>query len=697
MQLQRELPFAMQLPLLQIFDRHEAPFTIRIPQSGWLHEVELGEEHGHLHGPVRNTFRRTNRWSRALRDQDELALEGVDDKVTHVLFSPLPDDVGLYDKPMARNVQLWTTDFRRLLDGPNATRAELEQARHMVLHCDDKHRKLGYRFQYPAMRVGVHEVYWHRPLVAFLAPESGHAQLIADAPMGYFTLYPAEKPDLSQPLELSPLLMQREIHTEAVQTLRQCDPQKQPRRLPLNVHKLLDAHEYLGGGPLLRSFARQLLTVPKQTSLDDWLGALTGNFDDLGTRIAEGILQFLQSEDPPLPKPLTFAQTSNRSFEVNYWRTIAFLADGKYLTKNNADCVRDTITQHFLPHHHRDLDSLGDYLLDNYRKLVRKLNMTDKAVVGDLPFHWETEWDYDWWGGWLGNRDGKAEERDLIVIIPGRDRSRAVIMADHYDTAYMADIYEPTDPTMHREAGARIPAAGADDNHSATAALMLGAPIFMKLSRDGKLDCDIWLIHLTGEEFPADCLGARKLTQWLVEGNLKARLEDGTRLDLSATRVQGVYVLDMIAHNNDNDRDIFQIAPGASAASMWLALQAHLANAIWNQKVNTWNRRPARHNKGRGHRNLHGSAVPHVAEHLALHGEVRPAVDPRSTLYNTDGQIFSDAGVPVVLFMENYDINRTGYHDTHDTMANIDLDYGAALAAITIETVARAATMTPDV
>ena len=45
-----------------------------------------------------------------------------------------------------------------------------------------------------------------------------------------------------------------------------------------------------------------------------------------------------------------------------------------------------------------------------------------------------------------------------------------------------------------------------------------------------------------------------------------------------------------------------------------------------------------------------------------------------------------------VLFMENYDINRTGYHDTHDTMANIDLDYGAAVAAITIESVARAAT-----
>ena len=35
--------------------------------------------------------------------------------------------------------------------------------------------------------------------------------------------------------------------------------------------------------------------------------------------------------------------------------------------------------------------------------------------------------------------------------------------------------------------------------------------------------------------------------------------------------------------------------------------------------------------------------------------------------------------------MENYDINRLGYHDTHDNMTMINLDYGAALAAITIE------------
>ena len=91
----------------------------------------------------------------------------------------------------------------------------------------------------------------------------------------------------------------------------------------------------------------------------------------------------------------------------------------------------------------------------------------------------------------------------MITVIPGQDRGRAIIMADHYDTAYMADRYEKD----YGGRGARLAACGADDNHSATAALMLAAPIFLELSKQGKLGCDIWLVHLTGEEFPADCLG----------------------------------------------------------------------------------------------------------------------------------------------------------------------------------------------
>ncbi len=221
--------------------------------------------------------------------------------------------------------------------------------------------------------------------------------------------------------------------------------------------------------------------------------------------------------------------------------------------------------------------------------------------------------------------------------------------------------------------------------------MLLAAPIFLELSKKGKLRHDIWLIHLTGEEFPADSLGARALTQKLVEGTLKIHLPDGKTKDLSDVEIHGLYVSDMIAHNNDRERDIFQISPGTDPAAMWLALQAHIANEIWNESTEVWNQAPERKGKMRGRRSPHGAAIPEVAPFLKLNGQVRPAIDPKSTLFNTDGQIFSDAGVPCVLFMENYDINRVGYHDTHDTMENIDLEYGAALAAINIESVARAA------
>src|SRR6476619_8044345 len=106
---------------------------------------------------------------------------------------------------------------------------------------------------------------------------------------------------------------------------------------------------------------------------------------------------------------------------------------------------------------------------------------------------------------------------EVVTKLPRTAGAELLVMADHYDTAYMHDHYE----RAYGGDGARLAAAGADDNHSATAALMLAAPIFLELSKQGKLDCDVWLIHLTGEEFPADCLGARHLTQCLVERTLK--------------------------------------------------------------------------------------------------------------------------------------------------------------------------------
>src|SRR5262249_34552098 len=151
---------------------------------------------------------------------------------------------------------------------------------------------------------------------------------------------------------------------------------------------------------------------------------------------------------------------------------------GDFLNKNNADCVRDAVTQRLLPYHGRHLDALGDYLLEYYHKQIAAARMSARALAGELPFQWSTDFDFSWMGGWLMNKEGPAE-RNIMAMTPGADRSRAVIMADHYDTAYMCDYY---DKEYHGK-GARVAACGADDNHSATAALMLAAPIFLELSK----------------------------------------------------------------------------------------------------------------------------------------------------------------------------------------------------------------------
>ena len=101
-------------------------------------------------------------------------------------------------------------------------------------------------------------------------------------------------------------------------------------------------------------------------------------------------------------------------------------------------------------------------------------------ITGDLPFRWETDFDFPWMDGWLENQEGRREERNLVMMIPGRNRGEAVIMADHYDTAYMEDVYETG---VRGGDGLRAAAAGADDNHSATTALLLAAESLLDAGR----------------------------------------------------------------------------------------------------------------------------------------------------------------------------------------------------------------------
>lgn len=678
-----QLPLALQIPLLANVDRHESPIGIRVPQAGVFQQPKADQPtYASTAGHLRNTYRRTHRWQKVLRDDDQIELIGKESSLINVWFSTVPEDLNLYGKPMARNVQIWTRDADLLLDGPHASPDDIKQAMRTV----QSGGVFGYRFLFPAMRVGKHEVYWQRPLVAY-RDAAGEVAVMPDAPLGYLTAYDVDKPRLERPVELWPRMQRRPVLLAALAgedytRKRQVPPQVR------NVRKLTHAYALFGAKPLPLNFARRVMGLDREGAGERWLAHLP---ELVASRVRE-IIEPLSAAGTTgktgrgRPDSLTYAHTARRSFEVAYWKTIASLAESPLLNKNNADCALDEATQRALPYRERHLERLGDELLAYYQKKIAAANMTGKALAGDVPFRWRTDAGYSWMDGWRKNQDAQAE-RNLLIMIPGKNRREAVIMADHYDTAYMEDKYDKE----RGGSGARLAACGADDNHSATASLMLAAPIFLDMSRRGKLECDIWLVHLTGEEFPADCLGARALAERLVARTLKLRLQGAKSKDLSKTTVRGLYVSDMIAHNHDGERDIFQISPGNDPGSMWLAYQAHLANETWNESVPFWNKSQKREGLPRGRRSPHGAAIPEMAPILELAGHVRVPSDPRSTLFNTDGQIFSDAGVPCVLFMENYDINRTGYHDTHDTMENIDLDYGAAVCAITIEAVARAA------
>jgi predicted double-glycine peptidase len=82
-----------------------------------------------------------------------------------------------------------------------------------------------------------------------------------------------------------------------------------------------------------------------------------------------------------------------------------------------------------------------------------------------------------------------------------------------------------------------------------------------------------------------------------------------------------------------------------------------------------------------------------------LRGELRSRFDERSYLYNTDGLLFSDAGIPVVLINEHLNklenLNRRAYHESTDVPSRVDWDYAEALTKTAIETAAQAASAAP--
>lgn len=275
-------------------------------------------------------------------------------------------------------------------------------------------------------------------------------------------------------------------------------------------------------------------------------------------------------------------------------------AEMKFTRKNNAQ----------IDHH---LEYLNDYLQEYYKELGIETRR--------LPFEWR-----------------RMTHSNLVAVIPGEMQGRdpnPVIMMDHIDTAFARDVFYST--------GVRVSVPGADDNATAVGALMLAADQLRGLN----LRHDIWLVHVTGEEFPADDLGARHFIQ---------------TLDMNRVQPLAIILMDMIGYSRTSATE-FQVNPGDSTESLELARLAM------------------------------GAAADVAPDLGALY---RPYGTPESYLYNTDGIIFADHGLPVILLNEvinrtNYHLRDGDYHQMADNMENVDFSYASKIARIAIETAARAA------
>ena len=145
--------------------------------------------------------------------------------------------------------------------------------------------------------LGRYEIYWHRPLVAYLA-ENSQPQVLVDGPLGYLTAYDADRPKPARAMELWPRLLARPAHVAAVEAFWATPEHHEHRISRNNARKLLDAWQLRGERPLPRSFARALLNLPHEETLDNWLSRLEGmaNSSAAGRELAAELRRRIEPE-----------------------------------------------------------------------------------------------------------------------------------------------------------------------------------------------------------------------------------------------------------------------------------------------------------------------------------------------------------------------------------------------------------------
>ena len=174
--MQRQLPFAIQIPLLHLFHRHEDPHGIRVPQSGWMHEPRPGQPGP---GPAPRPA------AQHLQAQPPLAARPsprgrVGRPGPRGQGGPRPvQHVG--GRPRACTASRWPATPRSgrttascCSTAPARRPGDLRRPRRAARGACS-----ATAFSFRPMRVGRYEVYWHRPLAAYLSSQTKQPTLSA--------------------------------------------------------------------------------------------------------------------------------------------------------------------------------------------------------------------------------------------------------------------------------------------------------------------------------------------------------------------------------------------------------------------------------------------------------------------------------------------------------------------------------------
>ena len=273
-----------------------------------------------------------------------------------------------------------------------------------------------YFFRYPTMLVGKYGVFWHRPMAAYLSHETDKAQLLDVRLPGYFTAYDAKQPDLAHPIELYPRLLERPVYLSA---LRHLDERRDHYRhqTALNILTILDMSALWHEPRLPRSFARQTAAYGEGGTRAHLVGhrARASDAADRRTTLGAGDRTTDGGNRSTLAPGDHLRHDGDASFEEAYWNDIITLAHGKFVNKVNSDVVQDAPTKKRVKHPHRDLHALGDYLIERHQAAIATAGMEGKAFVGELPFKWETDFDFSQYGGWVRNQTGEEYERNILM------------------------------------------------------------------------------------------------------------------------------------------------------------------------------------------------------------------------------------------------------------------------------------------